>query len=263
MICLAEKKSPVAITRDYHIVQGRLSKKALAALAEFRAKGGKHKWLSSGDAGAARPEDHYAEVQLTDRDGNSLTYRYSMADANAEGLVKKDSRWTKRPGNMLRARCLSNGLGMLCPEIFAGDDSGDDEIPAESKMDLGKSEPQPANAQPASNVIDIQATKVEPKREEAAGAAQSTVTVEPEKAEAKEFQPGPGYAATAQTLPDELARKVEEAIGAQNLDKAFAWMVKEGWLTAEQHIIHLPEARAKRILKQTAGFLKAIGATPA
>lgn len=54
LICLAEGKSPVAITTNYHIVEGKLSKKALAALADFRTSGGKHKWLASGvcdDAG--------------------------------------------------------------------------------------------------------------------------------------------------------------------------------------------------------------------
>ena len=44
MICLAEMKSPTAIVRDYHIIDGKLSKKSLAALADFRGAGGKHKW---------------------------------------------------------------------------------------------------------------------------------------------------------------------------------------------------------------------------
>ena len=48
MECLATNKPPSVIARTYHIMDGKLSKKALAALAEFRGIGGKHKWIKDG-----------------------------------------------------------------------------------------------------------------------------------------------------------------------------------------------------------------------
>lgn len=248
LMCLSEKKSPTELLRVYDVVEGKLRKKAAAALAEFRANGGKHKWLKSGDEPAHKPEDHFAELQLTDREGIPLTYRYSMADAAAEGLVKPKSRWEKRPGNMLRARCISNGLGMLCPEIFAGDDSESESLPTPaSAIDLSKTEPK------SEPVIEVTATKVET-------AKPVESTPEPAKEEPKTFAQGPAYSApVGAKLSGELVDQVQAAIGEHAI-AAGAWMVKEGWLRAGQDLGDLPEARARRILKQRDGFIKAITA---
>jgi len=40
MACLSEKKNPMDIARTYHIIDGRLSMRADAMLAEFRNRGG-------------------------------------------------------------------------------------------------------------------------------------------------------------------------------------------------------------------------------
>ena len=105
MICLAEMKSPTAIVRDYHIIDGKLAKKSLAALADFRGAGGKHKWIQTGDE-AANDADKEAIGEF-EFQGNKLTVKFSMADAKKAMLIRPRSAWEKQPANMLRARTMS------------------------------------------------------------------------------------------------------------------------------------------------------------
>lgn len=275
MICLAEKKSPVAITRDFDIVEGKLRKKALAALADFRGMGGKHKWINSGDAPAANEEDWKASLWLKDRDGIEITYDYSMADARKEGLIKDKSRWVKRPGNMLRARCISNGLGMLCPELYAGDDDNESDAPSptpllpERKDSTVTSAPPvstPAKSERPDNVIDIQAT---PTHSETTG-SQTTATVvaapsaeaqttaptatapEPKKFTSGDVKVGPDGRLTLETV---------QAIDA--LIPVELKVAADKWLKDHKYIINSLEdmnvERARRLIEKTDAFLKHVG----
>lgn len=122
LACLCERMTFFQYLRTYDTVQGKPRKKALAMLAEFRAKGGKHKWIATGDDGKA------AEIELT-IDGQSIRSRFTIEDATRGGLVRKDSAWEKSPANMMRARAISNGVAMLCPEIVAGSGDGEAETP--------------------------------------------------------------------------------------------------------------------------------------
>jgi len=117
--------------RTYDVMDdNKIHKKALAALAEFVRAGGKKAWVQSGDdeiSGTQEQQDQQAAVLHLEWRDEKLDYRYSMRDGRREGLVRPNSRWTKRPGNMLRARCITNALGMICPEIFAGEFEDDSE----------------------------------------------------------------------------------------------------------------------------------------
>jgi hypothetical protein len=250
LICLSEGKSPVAITTNYDIVEGKLRKKALAALADFRSAGGKHRWLKSGDEPAAKDEDHYAELELTDKEGIKIVYRYSMADARAEGLVRDKSRWMKRPGNMLRARCISNGLGMLCPEIFAGEDDSPEES-SEPKPLLRETAPvvtteptkQPEVKKPESSApIDVPAEVVPQPQPEAKKFTESDISIDDN---------------TGRLTVNSLAA-LEWAIGEANMPKAIAWFKNSNWIT--EGLSTLSEDRAKRIMAKTGNFLNTIGA---
>lgn len=150
IVCMAERKSPVEIIRNYDIVMGKLRKKAIAAFADFRGRGGKVKWLAMGDDGKAAEGEFAFE-------GQTLKVRFTIEDAKRQGVVKAGSAWEKTPGNMLRARCLSNAIGMLCPEVFAGDDGESEAAPGpELKLD-----PAPANvipvhfAEPKSDLVNV------------------------------------------------------------------------------------------------------------
>lgn len=259
MVCIAEKKSPVEITRTYDIVEGKLRKKALAALAEFRGKGGKHNWLRSGDEPAENESDRKAVLELTPPDGKPLTYSYSMADARAEGLVRDKSRWTKRPGNMLRARCISNGLGMVMPEIYAGDDDNEQEPRESAPMNLAAAvvtaptvEVQPAKVEQPSNIVEAQFATSPP----ADAKAEADAGLAPVISVAEVMQPTqPSWP----ELPSDLVRAIEDSIGEHAL-AAIKWMRNQNppWLIEGQGLRHLTEGRARRIVKQRDGFLKAV-----
>lgn len=47
------------------------------------------------------------------------TSEFSMADAEAAGLAKRDV-WKKYPRNMLFARAMSNGVAWFCPDVMGG-----------------------------------------------------------------------------------------------------------------------------------------------
>ena len=114
LACLCERQSPFDIQRRYHLMDGKLSMKSDVMLAEFRARGGKHKWIKDGSDGKE------AVLELTDWDGNVTTTSYSIEDAQNAGIFREGSGWTKNPGNMLRARCSSNAVRMAAPEIVSG-----------------------------------------------------------------------------------------------------------------------------------------------
>jgi len=115
LACFAENKSPFEILRTYDIVDSKLRKKALAIHAEFRQRGGKVKWINSGKDGLK------AEAEFS-FEGQTLVESFTLEDAKKQNTVRPNSNWIKTPANMLRARVLSNAIGMLCPEIVAGAD---------------------------------------------------------------------------------------------------------------------------------------------
>ncbi len=238
MICLAERKSPVDITRDYDIVEGKLRKKALAALANFRTAGGKHVWLASGDEPASTEEARFASLKLTDRDSVSVTYTYSMADARQEGLIKDKSRWTKRPGNMLRARCISNGLGMIAPEIFAGYDEPQ-----------GGSEPATVTASDPPKLFTEKPTKTEPPIQDA------EIVDEKEEAKAGLAPETKPEAATAQPPTDFMEL---ESVLAKQADKVNAWLLKNNWIKPGQTFKNLQPRQIKKILERPDAFMRAL-----
>lgn len=150
--CVSERKSPFQILRTFHLVDGQLSKKAMAALAEFRQLGGKHKWLKTGEDGLE------AQGEFT-YEGNSLTVSFTLEDAKRQNLVKPNSTWIKNPGVMLRARVSSAAVAMLAPEIYAGDDDGGgNDIPDAPALDLDVICPDatPPAAKP-NPVLDVEA----------------------------------------------------------------------------------------------------------
>lgn len=260
LICMSERKSPTEILRNFDIVEGKLRKKALAILAEFRQRGGKHKWLADGSDGQA------AEIELT-FEGQTIKSRFTMDDARrANASFKQGSAWVKTPGNMLRARAASNGVAMLCPEVVAGSEEEAENTPAPAApLDLTPRTVAPATAPtparpteptPApATVIDIPATvsRTEPPQDAAALAAAGLAPAEPVPTPPATAKPASGFV-TPQT-----AAALEELIGP-NFDRAMAWFVKEKWLAEGESILRLTETRAQRIVKQAKSWLRAIGA---
>lgn len=117
LACIMRGVDPFEMTARNHIISGKLAKKADVMLADFNQIGGKHEWLKDGADG------NEAALSLVSPDGRKLVSTFSIQDAKDQGLVKSGTRWTKGPkaiGTMLRARCTSEGLRMLCPAVVAG-----------------------------------------------------------------------------------------------------------------------------------------------
>lgn len=147
--CIAENKAPLEMAKNYHLVKGKLTKRADSMLADFKRSGGKIKW---GDL-------KNREVQsgtFTDPDGNVYDVSYSIDDAKAAGVYnnKADSPWQKTPAAMMRARLVSETLRAIAPEIVTGvytpEEAAqfDDVQPAQSKPELKPAQAEPVTAHP-------------------------------------------------------------------------------------------------------------------
>lgn len=267
--------------RQFDIIKGKPRKKAMASLVEFERLGGKFAYTLTGDEPAQRPEDRAAEVVLKLGE-KTVTYRYSMADAVAEKLVKPDSRWEKRPGNMLRARAVSNGLGIICPSIYAGEIDQDSEVidVQTIKLDaqpvpLAKLAPAVAHpvppvtpAAPAVATITPPATiqsSQNPPTPPPVLISQpvpsaSVVPPPPTVENPVAAQPGTLAEASLSVLPADVQAQLIAAIGQQNITAAvkFALAQNPPWLLPDQGLECLTPARAGRIIKNSGSFLRAI-----
>ena len=251
LICMSEKKSPTEILRNFDIVEGKLRKKALAILAEFRQRGGKHKWLADGSDGQA------AEIELT-FEGSTIRSRFTMDDARrSNASFKPGSAWVKTPGNMLRARAASNGVAMLCPEVVAGSEEEAESSPSPAApLDLAPKPAEPAPvADPVKPAIEVAATvsRTDPPQDAPALAIAGLAPAEAVPIKVV-TPPTDNPHITPQT-----AQRLEALIG-EHFDKAMAWFVNRTWLQPGESILRLTKKRATTILKEPAKWLRAIGA---
>lgn len=240
LTCMSEGISPIEFCRTYDICEGKIRKKAMAGLAQFRQKGGKVKWIATGDDGQKAEADFTFE-------GQTIRVAYTIEQARLAGHVKPRSNWEKSPGNMLRARVTSNALGMLCPEIYAGEYEDTDrpagEIPtikltAETPPPAAATKPEPAPA-PQPPTIDVAATPVPP------APAPATAPAAPQD---------PGT-----TLPVELQEKLVAAIGSERLAAATEFCKGAGWLKVDETLENLSTKNANAILARIDRFLAKIG----
>lgn len=242
MVCLAERKSPTEITRTYDIIGGKLRKKAMAAHAEFRAKGAKIKWLNTGDDGI----EARAEITF---EGATVVCSYAMASAQKAGLVREKSAWVTNPSNMLRARVISNAIGMLAPEIYAGEEDGEFQSSPAPEIKMAAPAPAPAPVNRLENVAQTAAPVVTP-------APAPFIDVPTVTEPAPTPEPAPA-APMPSPVAESLVSQVETAIGDQG-PTAVRWMIANGWLQAGQTLDALGEKKMLRIIKNRESFLRAI-----
>ena len=110
-ISQAEGRHPALAARDYDIIQGKPAKKAEAMQRDFLAAGGKIEWRELTDTKASATFSHPM--------GGSVSIDWDMERARKAGLGGKDM-WTKYPRNMLRARCVSEGVRTVYPTATSG-----------------------------------------------------------------------------------------------------------------------------------------------
>lgn len=105
----AEGHHPAVVYRDYHIMQGKPSKKAEAILRDFAAAGGKVKWH--------KLDDTCADATFTHPSGEARI-EWTIERATKAGL--KSPMWTKYPRQMLRSRVISEGVRTVFPGATSG-----------------------------------------------------------------------------------------------------------------------------------------------
>jgi hypothetical protein len=237
-ICITEKITPLQFLRTYHVMpDGKFSKKAMAALVEFETLGGTFDWKKTGDEVFEKELDRYAECFFKFKT-REILYRYSVADAKQEGTYKEGSRWTKRPGNMLRARVTTNALGIICPQIFSGMNEDDGEGIAAPELKL------PAQPEKIVNVEVLPSAQPEPPIESEKELADAGLAPEVFKAAAVD---GILTSETIVALQTVLGDKVAEAT---------KYLASHKWF-ADGNMGTMTVGRAQRILDNPKGFLKA------
>jgi hypothetical protein len=111
LVAQAEGRHPALAARDYDVIQGRPSKKSEAMLRDFLESHGKVEWHKLDDA--------VADATFSHPSGGSVRIVWDMRRAQAAGLGAKDM-WRKYPRQMLRARCVSEGIRTVCPMATSG-----------------------------------------------------------------------------------------------------------------------------------------------
>jgi hypothetical protein len=140
------------MAKNYHLVKGKLTKRADSMLADFKRSGGKIKW------GDIKNRDVQSGT-FTDPDGNVYDVSYSIDDAKAAGVYnnKADSPWQKTPAAMMRARLVSETLRAIAPEIVTGVYTPEEA----AQFDDVQPEPKPAQSEPVQAQPVIEAETVE------------------------------------------------------------------------------------------------------
>lgn len=110
-IAQGEGKHPAIVVRDFHIIQGKPSKKAEAMLRDFLSSGGKVEWHVLSDA--------IADATFSHPQGGSVRIAWDMKRAEAAGL-SGNAMYKKYPRQMLRSRTVSEGCRTVAPSVTSG-----------------------------------------------------------------------------------------------------------------------------------------------
>jgi hypothetical protein len=115
LMLLAQAKGihPIQAVERYHVIQGRPAMKADAMMADFQAAGGTVNWTERSDKAWEGVFTHPTHAP------SGLPVRFTIEDAKRAGLLGNPT-WNKYPGNMLRARVISNAIRTILPGIVAG-----------------------------------------------------------------------------------------------------------------------------------------------
>lgn len=260
LICYSEQKSPTYIMNNFHILSdGKLSRKTGSADADFRRRGGTVEWIKHGMESDQDEISRYAEGKFT-YEGQSVTVRFSMVDAERAKLLRAGSAWEKMPWKMLRARVISEALSMLCPEIYYEDENDFDsgKAPREIKLDEGATPPEQPAATPAEPTKKPKPKpKPKPKAEPEPIEAE-VIENEPEPEAVKEPAAPLSENPNPKTLlPEGTVKQIEGIIFEQlgeATPKAGKWMIAQGWLKAGETFDHLEAQHAHNIIKYPKQF---------
>jgi hypothetical protein len=110
-ISQAEGRHPAEAARDYNIIQGRPAKTSEAMMRDFIHAGGRVEWHQL--------SDDVADATFSHPQGGTIRILWDTRRAATAGLANKDN-WRKFPRQMLRSRCVSEGVRTVCPMATSG-----------------------------------------------------------------------------------------------------------------------------------------------
>ena len=186
LISQAEGRHPALAARDYNIIQGKVSKTSEAVLRDFLEIGGSIKWFESSDT--------VADAEFNHPQGGSLRIVWDMKRAELAGLAGKQN-WRQYPRQMLRARCISEGVRAVAPMATSGM-----YVPEEVAY-FGKEETRsvPPPAQPPKNVTPKE-KKTTPKK-----------AMKPKEEKKESVKEGPKDPGLKQVVIESLLSNLERA----------------------------------------------------
>lgn len=245
LACMFENKSPLDIKRTYHLIDGELSKRSDAMLAEFNALGGEHDIISQ------TPDE--AAVKLTLK-GKSHTFRLTWTEAQIEPFVndskggfKKNYRTPRARMQTMWARVISQGVRTMAPGVVAGTYTPEE---IEDFAHEGRNPKQGILQETKTDVVTTQTsaapkqTKIEPPIID--------VTPEPTK---QAPNPEPVKTPTTQPVPpkseDTKPSQAESAtpgrLSAETMTKLQAAITEKHWQAAEEYLV------AKKFMQSNCG----------
>ena len=101
---------PARAAVDFHVIEGKASKKAEAMLRDFIALGGIVQWRELLESSVTGHFEYR---------GMAATVQWNIAMATKAGLAQKDV-WRKYPRSMLRNRVISEAIRLICPAAASG-----------------------------------------------------------------------------------------------------------------------------------------------
>jgi hypothetical protein len=111
LIAQAEGLHPAIAATHYHVINGRPTLKADAMMARFQTAGGSVRW---GEYTDKRVVGTFSHPQ-----GGSVEIEWTLDMAITAGLTKNPT-WKSYPRQMLRARCISEGIRTVFPGVVVG-----------------------------------------------------------------------------------------------------------------------------------------------
>ena len=111
LVAQAEGMHPAIAARDYHVINGRPTLRADAMLARFQQAGGKVEWGEYTDQRVVGTFTHPA--------GGTVRIEWTTKMAQDAGLTRNPT-WKAYPRQMLRARCISEGIRTIFPGVAIG-----------------------------------------------------------------------------------------------------------------------------------------------
>jgi hypothetical protein len=115
MLCQSEGLHPMKALQRYDIIEGRPGLKAAAMQADFQNLGGKISILKR-DSECAQMTFEYKGMDTT----ITVTYEEMVRTGVAKSRNGIKANWARHPRQMLHARCVSEGVNAVCPQVKVG-----------------------------------------------------------------------------------------------------------------------------------------------